>query len=68
MSDEFPRELAIKIDHLLEAVAAGRITPDPIELLQVASTLRQHGELVRAERCVALARRMLPNLTRHPLD
>lgn len=68
MSDEFPRALAMKIDHLLEAVAAGRITPDPIELLQAASTLRQHGELVRADRCVALARRMLPNLQRHPLD
>lgn len=65
MSDpDFPRELATKIDRLLEAIGAGRITPDPFDLLAAASTLREHGEISRADRCEAVARRMLPNLER----
>lgn len=62
MTDDIPRELAIKVDRLLELIAAGKIVPDPIELLGAASVLREYGELVRADRCVAVARRLLPNL------
>jgi hypothetical protein len=65
MSEDFPRELAIKIDHMLDLIAAGTITPDPFDLLAAAHTLREHGELVRAERCEAVARRLLPTLARH---
>lgn len=66
MSADFPRELAIKIDNLLYMIAAGRIVPDPFDLLAAAATLRAHGELVRADRCVAIARRLLPNLGAQP--
>ena len=66
MTRDIPRELAIKIDHLLDLIAAGEITPDPFQLLSAAQTLREHGELVRAERCVAIARRLLPNLVQRP--
>lgn len=65
MSADFPRELAIKIDNLLILIAAGRVTPDPFELLAAAHTLRRHGELLRAERCEAVARRLMPSLDRH---
>lgn len=64
MKTDIPRDLAIKIDRLLEAITAGRIAPDPIDLMRAAFTLREHGELVRADRCVAIARRMLPSLER----
>lgn len=66
MTDDIPRALAIKIDRLLDLIAAGKIVPDPIALLGAAVTLREHGELVRADRCVAIARRLLPNLGVQP--
>jgi hypothetical protein len=65
MNEDFPRELAIKIDHMLDLVAAGHIQPDALQLLAAAATLRDHGEFVRADRCVALAQRLLPNLSRN---
>lgn len=65
MNNDFPRELAIKIDHLLTLIAAGRVTPDPLDLLAAAHTLRAHGELVRAERCEAVARRLITKLDRY---
>lgn len=65
MSTDFPRELGLKIDNLLILIHAGRVTPDPLDLLAAAHTLRAHGELVRAERCEAVARRLLPSLARN---
>lgn len=65
MIADFPRELAIKVDRLLDLIAAGKIAPEPLDLLAAAHTLRDHGELVRADRCVAVARRLLPNLARN---
>lgn len=62
MSADFPRELATKVDLWLDLIDAGRIQPDPLQLLQAAVTLREHGELARAKRCVAIGRRLLPNL------
>jgi hypothetical protein len=65
MSADIPRELAVKIDLLLDLIDAGSIQPDPLKLLQAAVTLIQHGELQRARRCEAIARRLLPNLARN---
>lgn len=62
MTHDIGRELATKIDRLLELVSAGKLTPDPFELLQAAVILRQHGESARADRCVVVAARMMPNL------
>jgi hypothetical protein len=62
MSDYFPRELATKIDWYLALVAEGKLEPDGLDLLIVAGILEQHGELLRASRCRALAARLLPNL------
>lgn len=62
MTDDFPRDIATKIDRLLALVAAGKLQPDPIALLGAAITLEKHGELVRADRCRQLAARLLPNL------
>lgn len=62
MSEDFPRELAMKMDRMLALVAAGKLRPDPIALLGAAITLEKHGELVRADRCRQLAARLLPNL------
>ena len=64
MSEPIPDQLAREVDHLLDLIHAGHIVPDPFELLSAALILRQHGELVRADRCVAIARRLLPNLAR----
>jgi hypothetical protein len=66
VTDDIPRVLAMKIDRLLDLIAAGKIMPDPLGLLGAAVTLREHGELVRADRCVAVARRLLPNLGTQP--
>lgn len=68
MKDDVPRDLAVKIDRLLELVHAGKLTPDPIELLQAAVTLRACGEHIRAQRCVAIAARLMPNLHRDPVN
>jgi len=62
MTEDFPRELATKIDRLLDLVNAGQLTPDPLDLLRAAVTLREHGEHIRANRCTAIAARLLPNL------
>lgn len=64
MKGDFPRMLAIKVDLVLDEIAAGLLTPDPFDLLAAASTLREHGELARADRCEAVARRLLPLLER----
>jgi hypothetical protein len=62
MIEDFPRELATKIDRMLARIAAGTIAPDPVGLLEAAITLEKHGELVRADRCRKIAARLLPNL------
>ena len=62
MSEDVPREFAMKIDLLLDLIDAGSIRPDPLKLLHAALTLREHGEIERARRCESIARRLLPNL------
>ena len=58
MGQDIPRELAIKIDHLLEAISAGRIVPNVEYLIHAEKTLRAHDEGRRADRCVVLLKRL----------
>lgn len=62
MIADFPRELATKVDRLLDLIEAGQLLPDGLDLLRAAVTLREHGEHRRADRCVKVAARVLTNL------
>jgi hypothetical protein len=64
MNSPFSDELGRKLRNMLLLIEAGKIHPDPFDLLWAAGVCKDAGELWLARDLERVARRQLPNLSR----